>query len=88
MIARVFGLRLTHVITDDGVTQCGERVVESWPATGVATCAQCETQPMLDNGDVAGAADVVLNMPRTSDKQIASSITSALADVIAARLAA
>jgi hypothetical protein len=43
---------------------------------------------MLDNGDVAGAADVVLNMPRTSDKQIASSITSALADVIAARLAA
>ncbi len=69
---------------DDGHTACGASG-QSWPASGEATCARCITQPMLDGGDVYGAVKVVLALPRTN-KAVASSITSALADVTAAGL--
>ena len=88
MIARVQGLKLTHVITDDGGTACGKDANRMWPASGEATCAECVVQPILAEGNVPLAIHAVLNIPETSDKAIAASITQALSSVVAARLRA
>ena len=85
-VVRVNGLSLTHIVTDDGATQCGKEVNQSWPATGDATCSRCITQPLLDEGKVDEAVSVVLRHTPTSDKRILLSQTLALADVVEARL--
>jgi hypothetical protein len=88
MIARVQGLKLTHVIQDDGGTACGHDASTLWPASGEATCAECVVRPMLDDGNVPLAVHAVLQLPSTPDKAIAASITQALSSVVAARLRA
>ncbi len=86
MIARVLGLKLTHVIQDDGGTACGKDASTLWPASGEATCAECIVQPILDEGNVPLAIHAVLQLQETCDKAIAASITQALSSVVAARL--
>jgi len=92
-VKRVAGLHLTHIVTDDDVTFCGRDVDKSWVASGNATCAECLTGEILDEaGDevsvhsIEKATEFVLGFPATPDKHVASSVTSALSKVVAARL--
>lgn len=92
-VKRVAGLHLTHIVTDDNVTFCGRDVEKSWVASGNATCVECLTGKIMTNDggevnieDIGIALEFVLLLPATPDKRVASSITSALASVVAARL--
>jgi hypothetical protein len=85
-VKRVNGLHLTHIVTDDNVTFCGKEAGMSWVASGNATCVECLCGPLINSGDVDGAVQVVLDLPYTSDKRVASSVTTALAICVAARL--
>lgn len=92
-VKRVAGLHLTHIVTDDNVTFCGRKAEKSWIASGNATCVECLTGKILgDVSDEIGmegigkATKFVLGLPATPDKHVASSVTSALSKVLAARL--
>ena len=92
-VKRVAGLHLTHIVTDDDTTFCGREVNESWVASGNATCVECLTGEIFSEAgnevsvhDIEVATVFVLGYPATPDKHIASSVTSALANVVAARL--
>lgn len=92
-VKRVAGLHLTHTVTDDSVTFCGRDVEKSWVASGKATCAECLTGEIIGAaGEEIGieaiekATEFVLGLPATPDKHVASSVTSALSKVVAARL--
>lgn len=92
-VRRVAGLHLTHIVTKDDVTFCGRDVEKSWAASGNATCVECLTGEIFaEAGDEVSVHDIeaatvfVLGFPATPDKQVASSVTSALAKVVAARL--
>lgn len=92
-VKRVAGLHLTHIVTDDNVTFCGREAEKSWLASGNATCVECLTGEII--GDVVEeigmegigkATHFILGLPATPDKHIASSVTTALSKVVAAKL--
>ena len=92
-VKRVGGLHLTHIVTDDNETFCGRKAKRSWIASGNATCVECLTGEIIGvAGEEIGiegivkATEFILGLPYTPDKQVASSVTAALASLVAARL--
>lgn len=85
-VYRVSGLHLTHTVTDDGVTMCGENAERVWPASGDATCVLCKVRPLLEKGELNAAQTIVMLLPHSKDTALMSNVTSALSEIVAAKL--